>query len=274
MRSILVPLDFSETSAYALEVAAFIAREKSAEIVAFHMLGLSEAVLAKDEAQEYEEARYYMDLARKRFKTFLDRPYLKGLKIREIVQNYKVFKEINNITAEQNIDLVVMGSHGTSGLNALFAGSNTEKVVRTSGVPVLVIKAPKPDFKIKKILLACDFTDETILTYKKARAFAMAFSAKFLPIYINTPYGNFKSNAEIEAHISQFLFKSGEIDPGVIIYNDFSVEQGLINYCQNHDIDILAIPTHGRKGLSHFFMGSIGEDLANRANIPVLTFRL
>jgi nucleotide-binding universal stress UspA family protein len=166
MQRILVPVDFSEPSVYALEVAAKIAKQKQAEIALLHMLRLSEAVLTKDEGQEYEEAKYCMELARKRFKPFLNKPYLKDIKIRKIVQNYKIFKESNKVAQEQHIDLIVMGSHGTSGLNEFFVGSNTEKVVRSSNLPVLVVKIPNPDFMIKNILFACDFTDDTILAFK------------------------------------------------------------------------------------------------------------
>ena len=274
MQHILVPVDFSEPSANALEVAAKIAKLQNARITVLHMLGLSEAVLTKDESQEYEEAKYYMKLARKRFQTFLDKPYLKDIKIKEIVQNYKIFKELNEVAKEHHIDLIVMGSHGASGFNELFVGSNTEKVVRTSEVPVLVIKSPNPDFKITSILFACDFEEEAVLAYKKAQAFAGTFSAKLHLIYVNVPYDDFISNEEIEERISKFFFKAGEKDKEVAIYSDYSVEQGLTNYSKKRDFDILAIPTHGRKRLSHFLLGSIGEDVANHANLPVLTFKI
>ncbi len=274
MKKILVPVDFSEPSAYALEVAAKIAKLRQAEIVVLHMLGLSEAVLTKDESQEYEEAKYYMELARKRFRTFLDRPYLKGIKIREIVQNYKIFKELNTVAKEQGIALIVMGSHGTSGFNEVFAGSTTEKVVRTSDVPVLVIKAPMPDFKIKNIVFACDFEDEAILAFKNATEFAKLFSAKLQLVYVNTPYEAFICNSEIEERISGFLYKAGEPEQKVTIYNDYSIEKGLMNYSKKGKFDLLSIPTHGRKRFSHFLLGSIGEDVANHANLPVLTFKI
>ncbi|MFX0557899.1 universal stress protein [Maribacter sp. CXY002] len=274
MDNILVPIDFSETSSYALEVAAKIAKEQNAHITVLHMLGLSEAIFTKDETQEYHEAKYYMELAKKRFTSFLDQPYLKGLAIKQIVQNYKIFSELNNVCHEHNIDLIVMGSHGTKGVSELFVGSNTEKVVRTSDVPVLVIKEQNPTFKIKKIVFACSFKDDSILAFKKALDFAHKFSAKLLPIYINTPYNDFMSTKEIDERISKFMFKAGEPNKDVYIYNDYSVELGLFNYSKKEEIDVLAIPTHGRKGLSHFFLGSIGEDVANHANLPVITFKL
>ncbi len=276
MQRILVPVDFSEPSIYALEVAAKIAKQKQAEIVLLHMLRLSEAVLTQDEGQAYEEAKYYMELARKRFKPFLNKPYLKDIKIRKIVQNYKIFKELNKVAQEQHIDLIVMGSHGTSGLNEFFVGSNTEKVVRTSDVPVLVVKIPNPNFMVKNILFACDFTDDTILAFKNVKAFAAHFSAKLQLIYVNTPYDSFMSTIELEDRISKFFFKAGNEDQEVAICNDYDVEQGLMNYAKKNCFDILALPTRGKKPISHFLLGSrsIGEDVANHANLPVLTFKI
>lgn len=276
MNRILVPIDFSEPSAYALEVAASIAKYQKAEIVVLHMLGLSEAVLNKDETQEYEEARYYMELAIKRFQPFLDKPYLRHIKIKQIVQNYKIFKELNKVAQEQDVHLIVMGSHGTSGMNEFFVGSNTEKVVRTSNVPVLVVKIPNPDFQVKNVLFACDFMDDAILAFKNVKAFAANFFAKLNLIYINTPYDTFVSTAEIEERISKFFFKAGSEQQEVTIYNDYGVELGLMNYAKNNHFDILALPTRGRKPISHFLLGSrsIGEDVANHANLPVLTFKI
>jgi hypothetical protein len=90
------------------------------------MMRLSEAVLTKDDSQEFMEAQHYMKLAKKRFNMFLNRPWLEGIKIKETVQNYKIFGEINQVAKEKAIDLIVMGSHGTGGLSEIFVGSNTE----------------------------------------------------------------------------------------------------------------------------------------------------
>ena len=115
MKTILVPIDFSDYSEHALEVAAKIAKRHGASLVALHMMGLSQAVLTKDDSQEVFEAMYYMKLADKRFEEFLDRDYLKGLEIQTTVQNYKLFHEIDSVAQEFNADLIVMGSHGSRG---------------------------------------------------------------------------------------------------------------------------------------------------------------
>ncbi len=271
MTKILVPVDFSDYSEYALEVASTIAKQQNAEIVVLHMLGLSEAVYDNNESQGLREAQYYMKLAKKRFQPFLDKEYLLGVKVRKIVQNFKLFSEINEVAKDHQIDLVVMGSHGTNGAKAFFVGSNTEKVVRTSEIPVLVIKERILGFNIKRMVMAWHFEDELAHSFKKAKDIANAFSAKLNVVYINTPGDAFLTTSQLEAKISRSI---GDMPKEfeVIIYDDINVEIGIINYANKINADLVVVPTHGRKGLSHFVMGSLGEDVANHAKLPVLTF--
>ena len=273
MKNILVPIDFSDYATNALQVAASIAKQQNATITVIHMLGISDGVLASNAIQEQAEVQYYLAQAKKRFNAYLDKPYLKDLKITKIIQNYKIFSELNAIALEQHSDLIVMGSHGASGFNELFIGSNTEKVVRTSDIPVLIIKSPIPNFKIKKILFACNFSEEAELAFKNIQTFAEKFSAKLKLIYINTPY-NYLSTDETHVLISKFMLKALEPMQKVEIYNDYSVEEGLMNYSKKEKFDLIAIATHGRQGLQHFFIGSISEDLANHSNLPILTIKI
>ena len=242
------------------------------------MLGLSEAIFTKDETQEFMEAQYYMKLAKKRFDTFLDKPFLKGIKVFETVQNYKDFNEINEIVKEQEIDLVVMGSHGASGLSGLFVGSNTEKVVRTCEVPVLVIKKRRENFYIKEAVFASDFEVENMAAYNRAIKFFKMLGANMHLVYVNRPNQYFKNNVEINEQIELFMSVAhhgdNTKDGKVTILNDYSIEEGIYNYAKKVEANLIALPTHGRKGLAHFFKGSIGEDIANHADLPVITFKI
>ena len=58
------------------------------------------------------------------------------------------------------------------------------------------------------------------------------------------------------------------------IYNESNVEKGILNFANSVNADLIGMSTHGRKGLSHFFNGSISEDLVNHANRPVVTFKI
>ena len=278
MKKILVPVDFSEHSEYALEVAATLAKKQNADIVLLHMLGLSEAVFTKDDSQEFMEAQFYMKLAKKRFNEFLNKSYLKGIKVTETVQNYKIFSEINEVAKEQDIDLIVMGSHGTGGLSQIFVGSNTEKVVRTSDVPVLVIKEQIPNLEIKKVVFGFDFQIENIKTYRTAINLLFTLGADVHLVHVNLPGLKFTSTTEIEEEIAKFLRVAhhdnlaGNLKTHSV--SDYYVETGVYNFAKKIGADVIAVATHGRSGLAHFFKGSIGEDMANHAEMPVITFKI
>jgi len=278
MKRILVPVDFSEHAGFALEVAANLARKYESEIIVLHMLGLSEAYLSKDEDQEAAEAHYYMKLAKTRFDRFLDKPYLKDLPLKEMVQNYKIFSEVNQIASEHLVDLIVMGSHGTSGLSELFMGSNTEKVVRSSSIPVLVVKAQRPKFNPKKVVFATDFNLEGVQAYTSIRKLVDHWDSEIHLVYVNLPNERFRSSKEKQEAADNFLQAAhGETLPpktSVRFVSDYTVEGGLYYIAAEIEADLIAVPTHGHKGLMHFFKGSVGEDLANHAKIPVLSCKM
>jgi len=278
MKKILVPTDFSKHADYALKVAASIAKKHNGELVVVHMLGLSEAVINRDESREVMEALYYIKLAEKRFDEYLDKSFLEGIKIQTTVQNYKVFTELGTLAKDFNCNLIVMGSNGSTGWNEVFVGSNTEKVVRTSEIPVLVIKDNQEDFKINKAVFASDFKDENLPAYYKAMKFFQAFDAEVKLLYVHLPAEQFKSTYEIEERVVNFLSKSKLDDAhtinNVVFQNSYTVESGIFTYSNRVKADVIAIPTHGRRGLAHFFSGSIGEDVVNHSKVPVITFKI
>ncbi len=92
-------------------------------------------------------------------------------------------------------------------------------------------------------------------------------------VYVNTPGDDFLSTQDTYKRVTAFLQKAN-VGMEVEIYNDYSVERGVLNFSEDINADVIGIPTHGRKGLSHFFMGSIGEDIANHSKIPVITFKI
>jgi len=273
MKTIIVPVDFSIYSENALKVAAQIAKKQNAKILAVHMMGLSVTNLTKEDNSM--EGMFFIKLTQKRFEEFLDKEYLKGLTIQTTVKNYKVFSELGDVAQAYNGSLIVMGSHGSSGIQEVFVGSNTEKVVRSSKIPVLVIKDEKT-FSAKKAVFACDFKVESLASYKKAMMVFQSLHIEVKLVYINQPGERYLSTKEIDQRILDFIIHLTEyqlLPEDVDIYSDYSVEKGIFNYAQKMNADIIGIPTHGRRGLAHFFSGSLGEDIVNHSKLPVLTVR-
>lgn len=277
MKRILVPIDFSEYSEYALETAAGIAAEFNAEIYILHMLELSNAIYSSTSNELNQEAAFYLKLAEKKLVDFLDKDYLEGLEVTPVVKQFKVFKEINELTEEHEIDLIVMGSHGVSGVREVIVGSNAEKVVRYSDVPVLIVKHDPVLVEFDTGIFASDFSEKAVEPYLRARKTFEKLECELNLIYVNTPDNGFKSSIEIDDLILKFLKQAdGNIDnfSKVHVVSDYSVEKGILNFANNIGADVVAVATHGRRGLAHFFEGSISEDIANHSTLPVMTFKI
>jgi nucleotide-binding universal stress UspA family protein len=277
MKKIIVPVDFSEHSEFALEAASNIARKYDSELIVLHMLELSNAILTSGSVAINDEAVFYLKLAEQKFETFLDKPYLEGIKVTPIVKHFKVWNEVNAIAEEHNANLIVMGSHGVSGMKEVLIGSNTEKVVRHSDIPVLVIKHNPILFDFENGVFASDFSDDAVPAYLKAKTIFDKLGAKMHLVYVNSPDGNFRSSSEIDKRISEFLKNAhGDLPQlkEVNIVSDYTIENGILNFANVIGADVIAVATHGRKGLAHFFEGSISEDIANHSTLPVMTFKI
>ena len=274
MKKILVPTDFSEHAGYALRLAAQIARKNGGEIFLLHMLELphqgSDAV---GSGHDLPEIMLFKNAAINKLEELMDDEALKDIKVSEIIQFELAFDGIMNISKKNNVDLIVMGSHGASGFKEMFIGSNAEKVVRHSDIPVLIIKKEADDFEVNKFVFASDFSDEIKNPFNKVVEFANKFDAELHLVMINTP-SSFKPTHVAKEIMDSFISNFNINKFSTHIYNDVNVENGVLNFANYINADLIGMSTHGRKGLAHFFNGSISEDLVNHALKPVVTFKI
>lgn len=274
MKRILVPTDFSKQAENALKVAAQLAKKHDCDIYLLHILEIPlHEVDPISSSNNLPEAVFFMKLAHQKFEKLKKKKYLKDLIIHEIVDFHEIFKGIFQTCKKYDIDLIIMGSNGVSGLREMLIGSNTEKVVRTSETPVLVVKNEHKSFHVTNFVFASDFEDESKKPFEKALKFAHAFGSKIHLLMVITPakfITTMNAQKKIEAFANSFNFNNFTIH----IYNDISIEKGIMNFSQTISADLIGMSTHGRQGISHFFNGSISEDLVNHAKRPVITFKI
>lgn len=274
MKRILVPTDFSDHAEDALKAAAQIAKKNNSEIIILHTLELpSQMNDAITGGISIPETMLFMKKANEMLSKITEKPYLDGLTITEMVKLDRPAEGIAKVSNEHEIDLIVMGSHGSSGFEELLIGSNTEKVVRHSEIPVLVIKKQMKTFKTTNFVFASDFSKETEKPFKKLIEFTKFFDSKLHLVMICTP-NSFKPTHVAEKIMTDFIAPFNLSNYSTNIYNDTNIENGIINFSNSVDADLIGMCTHGRTGFAHFFNGSISEDLVNHAVRPVITFKI
>lgn len=274
MKRILVPTDFSEHAEYALKVAAQIAKKNDGEIFLVHMLELPNQMAdAVSHGADIPEIMLFMKKAHEKLEDLLESDYLEGVKVSEAIKYERAFEGIVKHSEKNDIDLVVMGSHGASGFQELFIGSTTEKIIRNSEAPVLVIKHNIESFKTDRFVFASDFSDEIKKPFEKIMAFTNLFDAHLDLVMINTP-NSFKTSYQAQKTMKEFISEFPIANYSLHIYNDTNIESGIINFANSINADVLGMCTHGRTGFYHFFNGSNSEGLVNHTQKPVMTFKI
>lgn len=273
MKKILVPIDFSEKSNEALDVAVQLSKKNKAIIYLLHCVELPTRYVTRS-ASELPEVLFFMKLAENKISEVSRSLNEQGVKNVSVLLDEKLSYAVNKIVEKEKIDLVVIGSTGASGMKEVLIGSNTEKVVRYCEVPVLVVKDPLKINKIKKITFAYDFS----LKYKKAIEEALKFAdfvgAKIDFVYVNTPQ-KFHSTSQINALTKDFVKNHKALKShNLVIYNDFNVEEGIMNFSEENKSDLICVFPAKRNELAHFFNISTSEDIVNHSDKPILTIKL
>lgn len=281
MNKVLVPFDFSEQAQHALDLTTQLSNKfDKVEIIVLHVIEVPSSsgmgtMGGGEMMPQYENQVFFielMDRRKKQFKALEEQhagnKYL--LKTKIVLGN--AFQNISSAITEEEPDLVVMGSKGSSGMEEVLIGSNTEKVVRTSHCPVLTVKAAIDPDSFKKIVFASDFNKDQDELAERLINLQKWFDADLYLVLINTP-SSFETTRESTARIKKFANKYGIKHAVAEIYNSTSEEAGIVEFAEDIDADMIAMATHGRTGLIHLFTGSIAEDVVNHSKRPVWTFK-
>jgi nucleotide-binding universal stress UspA family protein len=272
MKNILVPCDFSTPAEEAFKFAVKIASQSNGEVHVLHVIDITFLGGKPTLANSYTFSVNFLDDIEKevdqKFQIMWGKyaPSTMKIKFKHVISS--LTQEIETYTSAHDIDLVIMGTHGTGNATV---GSNTEKIVRNSKVPVVTIRVA-PDH-IKNIvfpILPYQVSDKFIGQVKKVQEF---FQAKLHLLYINTPVF-FKSDPDSNKELTQFALAKKISNCTLNIRSDYSIEGGVAHFVREIDADMIAMGTHGWKGLTHFIIGSTAEDIVNHIKMPIWTLQL
>jgi nucleotide-binding universal stress UspA family protein len=274
MKHILVPCDFSDPAVQAFKFAAQIASQSKGQVT---LLNVVEIPVMHDTVLmpvlSFEEAflREAREKADKNFQKMKEK-WGSDIKMNYQVSYGATSSTIREVAEEIKADLIVMGTHGASGMKELVIGSNAEKIVRTSPIPVISVKKNVRGAVKDIVFPVTPFQDDENL-FQKVKALQYFFQAKLHLLFVNTP-GVFVrdsvSRPQLTALAKRLLLKDYTIN----IYNDLSEEDGIRGFAQSIGADMVAIGTHGRRGLNHLVTGSIAEDIVNHLECPIWTFKM
>jgi nucleotide-binding universal stress UspA family protein len=276
MKKILVPVDFSVPSLEAVKFAINIASKSKGEVKLVHIVELPvlyDSTLMP--ALSFEEV-YYDDMRKsseKQFDKIKAKLKTDNVKLRSSVAFGNFTAKLLGEIATSKADLVVMGTHGASGIREFIIGSNTEKIVRQSPVPVIVIKKAQKAEDIKDIVFAVSSTEEDEDLVQEIKQLQDFFKAQLHLVFINTPAlfrRDSKTIPELKLFAKRFMLKNFTLN----VFNDLNEEDGLKNFAEMKKAGLIAMATHGRRGLAHLMSGSVTEDVVNHIDCPIWTYKI
>lgn len=299
VKSILVPLDFSRTAMQELDYATALAKQLNAQIHLVHVQIPDEACVVPEAGhlmRECAEAVTFLHEKLAAVQPEQRRPLFWPENCH--VRTGRPYEEICNLAKELEADLIVLSSHGDTGLKRLMLGSTAERVVRFSPCPVLVVRqrtrkgrfdlglvTSNKQFRIRKILAPVDFSQCSMAGAMYAAFLSKALKANLVLFHAVQPPPLILTD-QVGASIpftDGLSLKNARLDMQAFRELDFlrdtrcgleiRLGQAVTEICyetKDGDVDLVVISTHGHRKFDRFLLGSVAEHVVRYAECPVL----
>lgn len=293
---ILLATDFSACARRALDYARFLAEASAARLEILHVLEFPPGM-----DPDYAVNVLYLERLRKEIDQQLEdlvREAARGgiaVTARQAVGIAS--QKINEAAQASEVDLVVLGTHGRTGLAHILLGSTAERVIRTAPCPVLTVRIPRtngeaPDrasaapIAMQSVLAPVDFSDCSLEALEYAVALAQPFKASVTILHVLEPvsFGLDFTLGHVEAHrTSRAVWESrlpelaGALQargiPAKTALRGALPAESILDCAKEIGADVIVMGTHGRRGLSHLVSGSVAEAVLRKAECPVLAVK-
>lgn len=276
MKKILVPCDFSHTARQAFAVALQIARRTSADLFVMKAIDFPFSYeVAYSASYNYHNPNLVNELRAAAETAFEDLKKEHG--------NYKqlhfstkqgpVVSVVQSFIEAEGIDLVVMGTNGATGMREYLVGSNTEKIVRFSTVPVIAVREAVKLSSLRDILVPTDAQDVYPAFISALKSLQALLGARLHLLFVSTGY-RLTHGPELMKKLKDYAKRADLENYTTNLLQAETTEDGIADFAREMGTDMIAMATHGRQGLAHLFTGSTAEDIVNHVNYPVWTFSL
>jgi nucleotide-binding universal stress UspA family protein len=276
IKKVLVPIDFSTVSLNALETAIAICKRQLATLTLIHVVentyvlfppeagGATGAILP----DLVKNANETLNELAKKLRTNHD------LVINHIVQSGNPADEICRWALHKEFNLVVMGTHGASGLREFFLGSNAYRVVKNSPCPVLTIPGSNTWIDFKKILFPIRMVSNALDKYDVVRPIIQknGSSMTIAGIVKKNDATGFIEMKELVESVQSKITEDDVICQSEIHYCE-DVSKQVLSISESEKPDLIVITATLDSSLKDFFLGPYTQDIVNHAQYPVLSIR-
>ncbi len=272
MKDIIVAIDFSKGSLHALDYAIEFANHVKSNLM---MVWVNSQL---NQETFNSESNQYKDEAVKNFEDLLESKSdkLKYGKLTYKMRKGKVYQEIASQAKAINAGLIIAGTHGVTGFEEFWIGSNAYRIVSYAPCPVITVRYDfniKPE-GIKSIVLPIDNSSDTRQKIPYAVHLAKAFNAEIhlLAIY-STNLKSMQRRVENSALMAQRYIEEAGIKYSLSSKHAENITNSTLEYAQLVDADLIAIMTEQETNASNILLGPFAQQMVNYSQIPVLSIQ-
>jgi nucleotide-binding universal stress UspA family protein len=233
-------------------------------------------VYVQKKSSDYNSPGYFNEekaYAEKKFKEILAKYESKlknDSKLRYIIKAGSIYKEVVNQVESYNEAMVVASTHGGSGFEEFFIGSNAFKIISATNRPVLTIRKNKCPNDIRKIVLPIDITVDSRQKVPFTSDLALLFGAEIHIVTVSSSKSKkLKQRLDAYGHQVEKFISSKHIPYKRKSLNGENIVDLIVIYTDSIDADLISIMKEQPKSLN--FLGNFTQQILNRATTPVLT---
>ena len=291
LNRVLLPLDFSEMSDAVVETAKFIGEKFKPKFYLLNVISplvyistpesMVVDVIDTEIIEEIEETK------RKNAENLLSnyKAKLKGFEVETIIDIGNPADVILEKEEELNIDLTILGGHQKGLVERILLGSTSEAVVKHSKKPVLVVKGHAIG-KLEKVVLAYDFSEVADRLVDYSIEFLKPFGSKIYLIHVEEeieipileklginiiPQVRKKKTERLD-QIKEKFEREG-LQTEVVYLEEKDPAEGILEFIQKGDFDMVMVANKGLSGLKRILMGSVSLEVLRKAHIPVFVHK-
>ncbi|MBV0925591.1 universal stress protein [Halomicroarcula limicola] len=281
---IVVPTDGSEVADAAVSAAITLADRFDAHLHAIHVLEMGEL----PPGVEDDDADQFASVGSEATTAAAERAAEAGVEATTsvIVGGVPIHRGILDYADDHDVDCIVMGTYGRTGLDRFVLGSVAERTLREASVPVLTVHEETTlGFPFERILVPTDGSDGALVAADRAIDLALATDAALHVVHVVDPYlldtqvdpSDLLKALEDVGEQAVETIETRATDAGVSTVETELLtgnpHRSIVDYADEHEIDCIVMGTHGRTGLERYILGSVTERIVRLADVPVLSVK-
>lgn len=295
LKNILCTTDFSDFSNYAIPYAIRLAKEFNAKLYVCHVVDIT-TVAAYDGAvvQWVDQQKAITEYAQEQLNQLMGEP---SPDVEQLVVEGHPVDDITRIAEEKQIDLAIAATHGRSGLKRVVLGSVTERLIQTLPCPLMSIRSPEKAIgspsdqaiRMKKILVGCDFSADSLLAFEYALSLAQEFESELHlahviepPIYKHLFNQDIRPSEDLRERMREPL--DGMLNKMIpeearhwcrhtTVLLAGQPHEELTRYASVNDVDLIVLGIRGHGLVETLLVGSTTDRVIRHAHCPVLSVR-